>query len=387
MPSLRRPRAEPLAVPVPWSLLDVLRDGPAPLRARIDAGSTGALRVAVVVPAFRRGSGGHSTIAHLVRGLEERGHECSLWVDDLEDRHAGESDEALDASFRAFFGPLAAPVRRGFDAWAGADVAVATGWQTVSRVLRLPGCAARAYVVQDHEPEFYGASAERAWAEQTYGMGLHCIAASPWLAGLLRERYGASASSFDLGVDHARYGPRPVHRRDDLVLVYARAVTPRRAVPLALLAAAELHHRRPDVEIALFGEVRPITTPFPARSLGVLDGEELAHAYNSATVGLVLSTTNPSLVPTEMLACALPAVELASEAMLATFGADGPIELAAPDPLVIAGALERLLDEDLEHRAERVGAGLALAGSRTWDRAAEQVEDGLREALVRVASP
>ena len=46
----------------------------------------------------------------------------------------------------------------------------------------------------------------------------------------------------------------------------------------------------------------------------------------------MLSLTNPSLVPTEMLACGLPVVDLASAPMLATFGADGPIELAAPDP-------------------------------------------------------
>jgi glycosyltransferase involved in cell wall biosynthesis len=276
-------------------------------------------------------------------------------------------------------------VQLGLRRWVPTDVALATGWGTVPRVLRLAGAAARAYLVQDHEPEFYGTSAERLWAEETYRAGLHVVAASPWLAGLVRERYGASASAFDLGVDHARYAPRPgVARRPARVLVYARAVTPRRAVPLALLAAAELHRRRPDVEVALFGESAPLPTPFPATALGVLDPEGLAAAYAEATAGLVLSPTNPSLVPLEMLACGLPCVDLASASMRATFGADGPLLLAEPDPLALAGALERLLADPAE-RARRSEAGAALARTRTWDRAAGQVEEGLREALSRAA--
>jgi glycosyltransferase involved in cell wall biosynthesis len=86
--------------------------------------------------------------------------------------------------------------------------------------------------------------------------------------------------------------------------------------------------------------------------------------------------TNPSLVPTEMLACGLPVVDLASDAMLATFGADGPIALAEFDPLALAATIERLLD-DADERARRSAAGLELAATRTWPRAAEQLEAAL----------
>jgi glycosyltransferase involved in cell wall biosynthesis len=378
MPRLpRRSRPAPLSIGAPAALLEFLRDG-AVAPADGPSPAHGPLRVAIVIPPFRRGSGGHRTIADLVRGLEARGHGVSLWLDDDEGRHAGDDD--VGALFREYFGPVAGDVHGDLAAFAGADVAMATGWQTVHRVLRLPGVSARAYLVQDHEPEFFGTSAERTWAQQTYGLGLHCICASPWLQGLCRDVYGASASSFDLGVDHDAYKPWSVHRRDDLVLFYARAVTPRRAVPLGLLALEELHRRRPQVELMLFGDTTPLRTPFPHRDLGVLDRERLAHAYNSATVGLVLSATNPSLVPTEMLACGLPVVDLASDAMVQTFGADGPIELVPFDPLAIATAIERLLD-DLELRAQRMRDGLQLTAGRTWAHAAEQVETGLRAAL------
>jgi glycosyltransferase involved in cell wall biosynthesis len=377
----RRDRKLDLKVPLSPVLLDVLRDGPVPLRTA-EGHEAPALDIAIVIPQFRRGSGGHHTIADLVRGLETRGHRIELWLEDEEGRHDGESAEQTKALFDEFFGEVTAGLRRDFDRFAGTDVALATGWQTVARVLRLPAVSARAYLVQDHEPEFYGTSAERLWAEWSFRQGLHCICASPWLADLVRETYGASASSFDLGVDHEHYRALPTHRRQDLVLAYARAVTPRRAVPLVLLAMQELHRRRPEIEIALFGEARPIDAPFPYRQLGVLDPPALAHAYASAAVGVVASLTNPSLVPTEMLACGLPVVDVASPAMVATFGADGPIELAELDPLRIAAAVERLLD-DLVLRAERSREGTALAVTRTWDGAAQQVEAGLRTALRR----
>jgi len=373
--ALRRRRTPPpMRVPLPRALLEYERSGPAPL-----SGATAgeALDVAVVVPQFRRGSGGHHTIANLVRGLEERGHVPSIWVEDEEGRHHGED---VDGLWHSFFGRVAKPVRLGFDEWVGADVVMATGWQTVHRALVLPDVAARAYLVQDHEPEFYGTSAQRMWAEQTYTLGLHPIAASPWLARLLRERYGVEASSFDLGVEHETYKALPTHRRDDLVLFYARAVTPRRAVPLGLLALEELKRRRPKVEVAMFGESRKILAPFKYLDLGVLAPDKLAHAYASAAVGLCISMTNPSLIPTEMMACGLPVVDVDLPSMRATFGADGPVELARFDPLAICDAIERLLD-DLVLRAERSRAGAELVVTRTWARAAEQVEAGLRAAL------
>jgi O-antigen biosynthesis protein len=374
MALLKRSTPAPIRVPVPRALLEYQRSGAAALSGTAPGES---LRIALVVPQFRRGSGGHKTIADLVRGLEARGHEPSIWVEDEEGRHHGED---VDGLWHSFFGRVNKPVRLGFDEWAGADVVLATGWQTVHRCLLLEGAAARAYLVQDHEPEFYGTSAQRTWAEQTYTLGLHPICASPWLAELLRERYGVEASAFDLGVDHESYKPLPTHRREDLVLFYSRAVTPRRAVPLGLLALEELKRRRPNVEIAMFGEPRKILMPFKYLDLGVMGPEKLAHAYASAAVGLCLSMTNPSLVPTEMMACGLPVVDLDVPSMRATFGADGPVELAAFDPLAICDAIERLLD-DLMLRAERARAGTELAAGRTWARAAEQVEAGLRAAF------
>jgi hypothetical protein len=198
---LRRADTAPLQVTAPAALLEYLRHGEVALSGS-GGSDAGRMRVAAVVPQFRRGSGGHSTIMHLLRGLEARGHTCSVWIEDTDATHAGQSPDDVEQVFRAWFGGLSGDVHAGFAAWRGADVVLATGWQTVYRVLRLDGARARGYLVQDHEPEFYGTSAERMWAESTYALGLPVVAASPWLAALVRDRYGSSADAFDLGIDH-----------------------------------------------------------------------------------------------------------------------------------------------------------------------------------------
>lgn len=380
----RAPRA-----PYQWEAISaVTREGAVPLLDPVEGmADAERLHIAVVIPPFRRGSGGHSTIYNLLSRLEERGHTVSTWVYDPRGLHSGEWAGAIRGNLREYFRPISGPVYKGFDDWYGADIALATGWDTVYAVQRLPHCRARAYLVQDHEPEFFATSAEASFAERTYGEGLYCIAASPWLRDLVHERYGAEGTAFELAVDHSIYRPRPVERRRDTVIFYARAVTARRAVPLGLLALEELLRRRPELRIVLFGEDKPVATPFPYDDLGIAAPEELAWAYSEATVGLSLSLTNYSLIPQEMLACGLPTVELAGRSLETVYGTDGPIELAQADPAAIAGALERLLD-DHELWERRSRDGLAFVAQQTWDRAADEVERGLREALrARLGAP
>jgi glycosyltransferase involved in cell wall biosynthesis len=348
-----------------------LRDGPAT--------ADGPLDVAIVVPYFTRGSGGHTTIANIVRALERRGHRCSFWLDDPGGRLPDRAAAARD--FAAWFGPFAAPVHADTRAWRGADVVLATGYQTVLRARTLPDCGARAYLVQDHEPEFFATSAERLDAERSYRHELHAITAGRWLAQVMERGYGLRATPFDLAVDASVYRPlADVERERDTVVFYARAVTPRRAVPIGLAALSELRRRRPQTRVVLFGQSPAPRVDFPAEDAGVVGGEELARLYARATVGMCLSLTNYSLVPQEMLACGLPCVEVDMPSVREAFGSDGPVALAEPDPFSLADVLERLLADPGE-REWRAREGRALVAPRTWDAAGAQVEAGLRAAL------
>jgi glycosyltransferase involved in cell wall biosynthesis/GT2 family glycosyltransferase len=356
-------------------------EGPAPLAAAVPGmAARDRLRLALVIPPFTQGSGGHNTLFQILSRLEQRGHTCSVWLADYHGHMRDVWPAVMRHDINGFFAPIKGPVYKGFDSWQGADVAIATGWQTVHATLALENCRARAYVVNDHEPEFYAASTERTLAEDTYRRGLQCIAASPWLRDLLIERYGASADAFQLGVDGETYRPLPVERRSDTVIYYARHATPRRAVPIGLMALAELHRRLPQVRIVLFGTDKPLHAAFPYEHLAVLTPKQLARLYSEATAGLCLSMTNFSLMPKEMLACGLPCVELAGVSAESIFGEDGPLDLAPLEPQALADALERLI-VDRERSRRRSREGIEFVASHTWDHATDEVEAGLRHAL------
>jgi glycosyltransferase involved in cell wall biosynthesis len=358
----------------------VQREGPVPLLdPRPGLAEREHLRIAMLVPPFSKGSGGHNTLFQIFSRLEARGHACSVWMHDYDARHPTWS-AVRRHDIREFFAPIQAPVYDDFRAWHGTDVIMATGWQTAHPALSLERAYARVYLVNDHEPDFFGASAERLIAADTYRHGMHCIAASPWLRDLLIERYGASADAFQLGVDHSVYYPRRIGRRRDTIVYYVRPATPRRAVPIGLIALEELHRRRPELRVILFGTRDTVHTPFPHEQAGILNPEELAWLYSHATVGLCLSLTNFSLMPKEMLACGLPCVELAGVSAESIFGENGPIELAPLDPSRLADAIERLLDDEALWE-ERSRAGVEFVADHTWDRATDQVEAGLRRAL------
>ncbi len=164
------------------------------------------------------------------------------------------------------------------------------------------------------------------------------------------------------------------------MIYYARYTTPRRAVPIGLMALAELKRRRPDVRIVLFGTNEVLHASFAYDHVDVLSPEQLSWLYSEATVGLCLSLTNFSLMPKEMLACGLPCVELAGISAESIFGADGPLELAPLDPNRIADAMERLL-VDRERWQQRSREGVEFVASHTWEHATDEVELGLRHAM------
>ena len=364
-----------------WEMLDLDHRGPVDLLAPVTGMSRQeSLHIAIVIPPFYKGSGGHDTIFRIFRHIEEMGHTCSVWVTDPMSKMKGEWPAVIRQRIRDEFVELDAPVFKEFDDWYGADIALATGWETVAPVIQLPDCRARAYFVQDYEPGFFPTSAESTWAEQSYRQGLFAICASPWLADLMSERYGAATSVFQLGVDPDVYYPRQVERRRDTIAFYGRSTTGRRAVPLAMLALAELSRRKPGIRVVAYGDRYPMESTFPFEWLGVTDQETLATLYSEATVGLCLSVTNYSRAPQEMMACGLPCVDLAGFSAESVFGAEGPVELSEFGPVALADRIERLIDDE-GLWATRSADGLAFAADHTWKAAAVEVEAGLRAAL------
>jgi glycosyltransferase involved in cell wall biosynthesis len=329
------------------------------------------------VPPWGVGSGGHAVIFRLIGELERRGHRCAIFVFDplLQNPHQG---HMLRKQIREYFTPVEAQVFRGLDDFESADVAIATNWWTAYPVRDLAGCREKVYFVQDHEPQFVPTSAETLWAEETYRMGYRAVAYTPWLAGLLRDRYGLEVEEIVCGTDTDTYTyGGPEEREPGLIVVYARRETPRRAVELAFAGLASLFERRSGQRVVLYGSSLPITAPFPADNIGVMPPQKLAALYRRASAGLVLSMTNLSLVTQEMMASGLPVVELDGENVISVLGETGELAmLAEPRPDAIADALASVLD-DPDAAAAMASRASAFVESRTWERAGGELEQAL----------
>lgn len=343
----------------------------------------GPMTVNWVVPTWEVGSGGHTTLFRLISQLEQRGHRCAIYVFDPFEQEQRPARWLRDEVSRSFV-PVRAPVFKGFDDWTEADIAMATNWWTAYPLKDLPGALAKVYLVQDDETQFYAASAEQVWVNDTYRMGYDCLAYTPWMANLLERQHGVEARWFECGTDLDTYSfAGEDDREPGLIAVYARRETGRRAVDLALAGIATLYERRPGVRVVLFGSKMTATTPFPGNDLGVVEPRELARLYRRASAGVVLSLTTHSLVAQEMMASGLPVVELGGENVASELGDDGDAaRLVEPTAAAIADALEQVLD-DREAAAAMAVRARAFVEQRTWERAGDQVESALQEFLAR----
>jgi O-antigen biosynthesis protein len=364
----------------PWEF--VRRSHPRrPITVEPHAGrSGGPMTIAWVIPPWKVGSGGHTTIFRLVREMERRGHSCAIYL--FEPGGPAHDPARLHQEIRDKFIPVEARFFVGLDDFVPVDVAIATNWWTAYPVRDLPGCREKVYLVQDDEPQFYATSAERIWAEDTYRMGYRCIAYTQWMADLLSERDGLESRFFECGTDTETYSFAGTEGREpELVVVYARRETERRAVQLALTGLATLRERRPTLRVVLFGSNLDPVVPFPCTHLGVQPPASLAALYRKAQAGIAFSLTTRSLVGQEMMASGLPLIELDGENVSSALGESGQLAmLAKPDPISIADAVEEVLDKP-EEAAAMARRAHAFVQERSWERTGDQVEHALHEFL------
>jgi glycosyltransferase involved in cell wall biosynthesis len=313
-----------------------------------------------------------------VAALEQAGHTCVLYYTD---RH-GWSIEQHQRNFREWWPHIKADVR---DAALGLEDAhgiFATGWATAYTLLASKAKGVRFYLVQDFEPWFYPAGSEALLAEATYRFGFHAITAGRWLSELLTRDYGMTADHFDFGADIARYSLDPGAERTG-VCYYARFSKARRAYELGVLALELFAERHPDVDIHFYGDdVKRL--PFKAINHATLRPNELNDLYNRCIAGLVLSATNVSLVPHEMLAggC-LPVVNDAEHNRIVLDNSE--VVYAQPTPFELAETLSALVTRPAEARKAAAEAAAASVQGRSWDESGRQVERAVRSAVEAAA--
>jgi O-antigen biosynthesis protein len=331
------------------------------------------LDVALVCGPAGEGSGGHTTIFRMLAGLERRGHRCTVYI---YDRHGWEIDQHR-RSIRQWWPWLEAEVKDLADGIEDAHVLFASSWETAYPVLASPALGRRCYFVQDFEPRFYPAGALALLAEETYRFGFHGVTAGRWLAEVLRRGYGMSADHFDFGCDLDRYAIRPGGSHTD-ICYFCRPSTPRRAHELAVPALQMFHARHPEVTIHTYGESAEL--PFPTVDHGLTTPEELGELYNRCAAGLVLSASNVSLVPYEMLAAGCIPVMNDAEHNRVVLRNDH-VAYARPTPAALADALGEIVAAPPIVREERARAAAASVDSISWETSADQFERALLGAV------
>ena len=329
------------------------------------------LQLTWVLPPLTAGSGGLVNIARAIAELEKRGHESTVHV--LNPGRARASE--VRAQVRSAFPELGSVVV-GADALTPADILIATSWATCYWVKAGGVARQRAYWVQDYEPMFYAAGTEQELATATYSMGFFGICLGQWLAQELSSKHDMQAGHYDFGVDLDMYAePNGAPPSEPSVAFYARPATPRRAFDLGVAALAQLHASRPDVTIHLFGEdLRSTVLPFPAVRHGVLGPAELAALYSRCRVGLVLSMTNLSLIPLEMLAAGLPVVINDAPSNRCNLKNDY-VHYTKPLPSALAETMCVVLDDDVTP-ARDVSASVQ---EYTWAASFDSIELILRQ--------
>lgn len=352
-------------VPPPWATSPiVVRDRP--------------IRTAWIMHPPGESSGGHQNIFRFIEHLERAGHQATVYL-----YHS--ADHRIDARYleRLIRDSESFPtVKARFQVYDGVavdtDAIFATGWETAYPAYLDASPAKRFYFVQDFEPAFYPVGTEHVFAENTYRFGFHGITAGGWLAKKLSSEYGMRTDAFDFAADLTNYTYSNAERRSDLFF-YARPVTTRRGFELGAMALQEVARKRPEVTLHLAGwDVSNYDLGFDYVNHGAMRVTELDELYNRCAAGLVLSLTNLSLLPLELLASGvIPVINTgANNAMVS----DNPFfRYCEPAPRALARALLEVLDRE-DQAAYARSAAQSVTGL-SWDASGRQFVEIVNGAM------
>lgn len=255
-----------------------------------------------VIPEMGVGSGGHIDIFRFVKLLKNLGYKNKIYIlkqeklfSDTEasqfvSEHYGLDDDDIE-------------IHVDINTMGFAHATIATSWITAYKVRDFNNTISKFYFVQDFEPLFYPVGSDYIFAENTYKMGFRGITAGDWLRDKLKDDYGMETCSFLFSYDKDLYHPGIKRDNTKRVFFYARPVTARRDFELGLLALNELSKRIPDVEVVFAGwDVSNYKIDFKHGNFGSVKLTELSDLYAQCDICLVLSGTNLSLLPLEVMA-------------------------------------------------------------------------------------
>lgn len=314
------------------------------------------------------GGGGHQNIFRFIDFLDKAGYKNNVYLystfDDTTTSQARENvakySNAKNTKFDYF----------NYDkVEKGADAIFATGWETAYPVKNLNTPSKKFYFVQDFEPMFYPMGTDYILAENTYSFGFHGITAGGWLSSKLSKEYGMKTDYYNFGSDNTKYKVTNTGKRNS-IFFYARPVTERRGFDLGLMALEVFHEMMPDVDIHFAGwDVSEWSVPFPYENHKAVDISKLNDLYNQSSAALVLSLTNMSLLPLELLSSGtIPVVNEGDNNLLVSSNEN--IRYTKPTPQSLAAELVRAVRDNSN---SEIAIGISNSvGDEGWSASGEK---------------
>lgn len=337
-----------------------------------------------IIPDFGFGSGGgHINIFRFIQYLESQGISNNIYIFSNE-RFSFDANRTVlhfRRDMKKFFGKIKGNVFRWSDYCVDSDAVVATCWETAYPAYSVKNTRNWLYFVQDFEPSFFPQSSDSVFAENTYRMGFTGITAGDWLAKKLHGEYGMQCYPYGFATDEMYKATSVSHEKKNRLFFYARPPTVRRGFELGLLSLNLFHEMHPEVEIVLAGwDIDDLKVPFPYTNAKIIKYHKLPAFYQSCDVALVLSLTNGSLLPPDLMASGCLTVTNSgyNNEWLVKHGENGLV--AEPDPISIAKTLSQAFtDDDLRNRITKQAH--AYATNLTWEQEYSRVYNPISDMI------
>ena len=333
-----------------------------------------------VIPLMGPGSGGHTTIFRTISYLSEMGIKNKIYMC-WDDSNLGTSEE-LRQAVKDYYGYDLGDneIYWDFRTMGYADGCVCTSWQSAYVLRRFHNCLSKFYFVQDFEPWFYPMGSLYHLAEKTYHFGFRGVTAGLWLADKLHKDYGMETEGFRFSYERSRYHFGTKKDNVPRIFFYARPYTARREFEIGTMALDMVAQEIPELEVVMAGQ--PISDyPFGFQCIdkGIMPPEKMSDVYSQCDMCLVLSATNMSLLPIEVMASGSVVVSDGGDNNTWELNDQNAI-LTEDDPWDIADKLIYYLKHREELEPLRV-QGKEYAEGITWKEEMETVCTFMRDSI------
>lgn len=297
-------------------------------------------RIAWLTPSPIEGSGGIREIFNKIQALIDDGYECHAYIEGNTNIY-----ELADA-IEKYYGRNDVIIHSGWNIGEVYDLVFATIWYSAEIAQRVKQDSPGAYMIQDFEAWFNPMGDGFLLAENSYTYGLLPVTLGKWLPHKLATEFGLQSNYFDFCADTKIYYPiEPDSKRELAVCFIYQPEKPRRCKEIGLKALELLKQEIAAVKIYLYGAKSKADVAWEHVNLGILTPQGINELYNKCSLGLCISSSNPSRIPFEMMAAGLPVIDIYRDNNLYDMP-DAGILLAEPTPESIAKALTNLLNDE-----------------------------------------